>query len=250
MILIGSSAIKSHYTDFHREPKDIDYAIKGTEIKSDNTQSKRIEYLINPVLFDYVSPDETVLSPNLLYTLKMSHLFWDINWDKHMYDLQFLKKKGCQLNLPAFLDLYLYWNEYHGKNTRSDLKMSAEDFFDNALKCDYAHDDIHTLLQATPTYTKVLIGEVEVGEDKFNDLSFDEKCDLVREEVMVMAWERYPKNDYRVAYSKMLKKFIISHAPIWEAIFIIENYITLHKPNINYFNIINNGLHNIKSKAI
>jgi hypothetical protein len=45
-----------------------------------------------------------------------------------------------------------------------------------------------------------------------------------------------------VAYSRMLKKFVRSHAPLWEAIFILENYTRLHRPAFNYFKKINDGL--------
>lgn len=238
MILIGSGAIKHWFPDFPREPKDLDYIGRG---KNGNG----VEYHDNDV-FKYYG--HSIMLPDDLYTLKMSHLFWNINWDKHMFDVQFLRNRGCKLKLDLFHLLYNYWNQVHGKNKRSDLKMSAEDFFDNAVKCDYRHDDLHTLLNQTPTYMKVLIGEVEVGEEKFNNLSFEEKCDLVTEEIMVMAWERY-KGDHRLAYSRMLKKFIISHAPIWEAIFIIENYILLHKPKFNFFKKIENGLQTIKRTA-
>lgn len=234
MILTGSSALRFHFPDFPRTPKDMDYIVQSSKPRRGN-----IEFLVNTVFADYPF---TMIQPNDLLTLKMSHLFWNINWEKHMFDVQFLLKKGCKINLTLFNNLYIYWNEVHGKNKRSDLKMSAEDFFDNNLKSEYSHDWLHTLINPVPTYTKVLIGEVEVGEEKFNALSYDEKCALVYEEVMIMAWERFKYLDYREAYGLMLKKFIISHAPIWEAIFIIENFIELHKPKFNYYKLIENGI--------
>lgn len=232
MVIIGSTAIKHHFSDFNRAPKDLDYAVSSPIKKENGT-----EFLINPILCEV--QNEGYLIPDLLYTLKISHLFWDINWSKHMYDVQFLKSKGCKLNKDLFYKLYDYWGVLHGKNKRSDLKMSSEDFFDNAIKSKYEHDYLHTLIKNPPTFKKILIGEVEVSEEKFNNLSFEEKKELVVEEVMIMAYERYYNLDYRSAYSKMLKKFIISHAPMWEALFIIENYIELHKPNFNYINKIN-----------
>lgn len=240
MILIGSKAIKHHFPDFPREPKDTDYIVKEIpEHREPNT-----EYLRNSVI---ESHHLDILDPDTLYTLKMSHVVgWDINWDKHMFDIQFLKKKGCVLNIDLFNELYSYWNTVHKPNKRSDLEMTAEDFFDNALKCEYDHDYIHTLLNSYPTFNKVLKdgAEVDVSEDKFNSLTFNEKCDLVKEEVYVMAWERFSDIDYRHAYSHMLKKFIINHAPLWESIFIAENYVTLHRPNFNYFKTIENELNN------
>lgn len=244
MVLIGSSAIKHHYPDFGREPKDTDYAVRQ-EIKSG---IRDIEYLFNPVLASRYPESAGVATPNDLYTLKISHLFWDINWEKHMFDVQFLKTKGCVIDMPLFDELYLFWNKIHGKNKRSELNMNAASFFDNALNCPYDHDMLHTIINPAPTYTKVLKdgAEVDVCEDKFNAFSFDEKCDLVREEVYIMAWERMSKMDYRIAYGRMLRKFIRNHAPIWEALFIIEHFYDLYKPQFNYFKKIENGLQEIK----
>jgi len=239
MILIGSSAIKHWWPEFPREPKDIDYI---TEEK--RTNNKGVEYLKNPIFKEY---KHSVMLPNDLYTLKLSHLVgWDLFWEKNMWDACWLKEKGCRLDRELFFKLHSYWEEYHGKNKRSDLEMSAEDFFDNALSNKYYHDDLHTLLVSPPTYTKILIGEVEVSENKFNKLGFEDKFSLVREEVMVMAWERWGHLDYRRAYNKMLKKFILNHAPIWEAIFILENYKKLQKCPFNYIKTINDGLSKIK----
>lgn len=242
MKIIGSYAIKHHFPDFNRVPKDIDFAYKDNIINTEYYNIKK-EFLYNPILtytnnIEYASPDE-------ILTLKISHIFLDIFWDKHMYDIQFLLSKGCKIQKDLFYKLYNFWKTEHpNKMLRSNLAMSAKDFFNNAIKCPYNHDYLHTLLNETPIYTKILEDneEVLVSEKKFDGLTFDEKCDLVREEVMVMAYERYYELNYKIAYSKMLKKFIMNHAPLWEALFIIENYVLLHKPKVNYFKIINQKL--------
>lgn len=250
-IIIGSAALKYWYSDLNRTPKDLDYAVKDTSIFP---KEKGVEYLENPILFENVEEytENGYLKPQYLYTLKMSHLFWDINWSKHEYDATFLRNKGCKLNYPLFYKLYDYFNELHGKNKRSDLKMSAADFFDNALKCEYDHDWLHILLNPIPTYTKVLQDgkEVEVSEDKFNKLSFEDKCNLVYKEVEVMSWERWPNMDYRIAYSRMLKKFIINHAPLYEAIFILENYVRLCRSRRNHFKILNEKIKEYGNQGI
>lgn len=233
-ILIGSGAIAYHFKDFRRVPKDLDYIGSGQNV------ARQIEYLPNPVFENY---EHDVMLPDDLYTLKISHLFWDINWSKHMYDVQFLRSKGCKLKHDLFDKLYAYWNEYHGSVKRSNLNMKAEDFFDNAMTV-YDHDALHFLLNPNPTYKKVLKNdaEVDVDEQKFLNLSHQEKLDLVYEEVYVMAYERLHNRSYREAYHWMLKKFIMFHAPIWEALFIIEHYVELHKPKINYVELLNNKL--------
>ena len=156
MILIGSKAIKHHFPDFKRDAKDTDYIVKH---KPDQ-KFKRVEFLLNPVLDGFSG---SILSPNLLYTLKASHLFWDIQWSKHVYDVQFLKSKGCKIDKDIFYQLYQYWCIIHGVNKRSNLDMTAKDFFNNALK-KYDHDFLHTLIKPEPTYKKVLKDGAEVDE--------------------------------------------------------------------------------------
>lgn len=246
-MIIGSVAMKYHFEDFKRYPKDIDFVGKSSDYGSNRTiDGKRCEYLENPILEKYF-PDSEYLNPNALLTLKMSHIFWDINWDKHMYDIQFMLKKGIKYDLNLFYELYDYWNEYHGKNKRSDLKMTASEFFDNAVACPYDHDFLHTLLAPVPAYTKVLKDgeEVDVSEYKFNTLPDKDKKALVQEEVMVMAYERFKKLHYKVAYSRMLKKFLMNHAPMWEALYIIENYVDLDTAPFNYFKHIDDQVANM-----
>lgn len=234
MLLIGSRAIKYWFDDFHREPKDWDWITDDLSKPKPENIDGHHEYHLNPVLLP-LSYHNNVLSSNSLYTLKISHLFWDIRWAKHMFDVQFLRRKGCLFNRDLFDKLYAYWNTIHGTNHRSDLTLDADAFFNNALKT-YDHDYLHTLINPVPAYIKVLKdgSEVEPDEIKFQLLSHQEKLDLVREECYVMAYERLGIRDYREAYSWMIKKFIMNHAPMWEALWIIDNYIELHKPLINY----------------
>lgn len=257
MIIIGSVAIKYWFHDFNRIPKDLDVILYEGETIDEKyvSQYDKIEILENPILIKYCKSDlnqiNIHLNPNTLLTLKMSHLFWDINWEKHMFDVQFLLEKGCEINEQLFYKLYEFWNIYHSKNKRSDLKMSAEDFFNNSIKFPIEHDRLHEILvqheffnNKVPTYKSILKDdyEVEVCQNKFNNLNHDEKCNLVYEEVMIMAMERFSELNYRNAYSKMLKKFIISHAPIWEAIFIITNFKQLHNSPINFIKFFNNNI--------
>ena len=250
MILIGSSAIKNWYPDFKREPKDIDFIVNKQEIK--NVKGGNVEFLENPIFSSmWRYQGLRVLSPDHLCTLKASHLCWNINWDKHMFDLQFLLKKGCLIEEDLFWELYEYWNTVHSKNKRSDLKMSKEEFFTNAINYDTAqHDDLHKIINPVPIYTKVLKdgAEVELDENKFYSLSHEEKLDFVREECYIMAFERYKHLDYRIAYNMMLKKFIISHVPKFALVFTLKNYIELqNKPKFNFIKQIENGINQLKS---
>ncbi len=239
-MIIGSTAIRHWYPDFRREPKDIDIVYHPDLPRNKNFYKRKypnnkLEFLENSILYEHVKKGTLYLQPNQLYTLKMSHLFWDINWDKHMFDVQFLKNKGCKLDRNLFDKLYKYWESYHGKNKRSDLKMTSKEFFNNALTFPIEHDRIHDLLieheyfqgQREATYTKILQDgeEVDVSMEKFQNLTEKEKFNVVFEEVAVMGIERFPRTMYyKKIFDRMLKKFIISHCKIDEAIWIIENY--------------------------
>lgn len=254
-IYIGSSAIKYHYPDFPREPKDLDIILTSNikDIDFDLMLGK-LEKLENSILVKkYTNNFNGCISANDLCTLKASHLCWDINWEKHMFDLQFLLKKGNKIDFKLFNELYEYWNVVHSKNKRSDLKMSKEDFFDNAVNYNSnEHDEIHKILNPIPIYTKCLKDgeEVELDENKFYNLSYEDKLEFVREEVYNMAYERYKELGYKRAYNKMLKKFIISHTPIWSVIFILENYIELQNCKKNFIKIIEDGIKENKSIII
>ncbi len=241
-LIIGSEAIKYHFPDFHREPKDIDYAIPyDRKIKVGKINDRVVEYLYNPIIFKYVDFNQDGLqyaTPSQLLTIKMSHISWNVNFKKHMFDIQFLLDNGVKYNKVLYDELYNFWVEYkgrEGKHRRSDLTLSSEEFFDNAI--DTNHDNLHMLLTEVPAYTKILKEgcEVEPCEHKFNALTTEEKIKVIEEEVMVMAYERFRDKQYRVGYEMMLEKFVTGHAPIWQLFFIIENYKKLRVPSFNYY---------------
>lgn len=239
-MVIGSTAIKHYFTDFPREPKDLDIAVYS----KDGLKNKMgVEYLENPVILKY--QDEGFLKPDLMLSLKISHMFWKTNWEKHMFDIQFLLKKGCKYNLSLVQELRSLWENVLPKIKRSKLGQSKEDFFDNAVNENTnQHDYWHTLLTEIPAYTKILKEncEVELDFNKWENLSFEEKCDVVFEETAVMATERFKNTDYRLAYKRQLKQNIIKHFPEPIALFAIENYIQLEKPKFNFIEIINSKL--------
>lgn len=238
-MIIGSTAIEYWFPDFPREPKDLDFVVYNKKDISKELleiqSNKKVETLENSVLLNWVN--QPVCPKNELYTLKISHCFWDLengSWNKHIWDVQWLKEKGCKFIPELFYELFEYWENLHGKRKTSNLEMSAKEFFNNAVNFPIEHDYLHTLLiqheyfdnQNLPMYVKILKdgAEVEVDEEKFNKLTEKEKFNLVIEEVMVMALERYGDLYYKKAFGRMLKKFIISHAPIWEATWIVQNH--------------------------
>lgn len=252
-MVIGSIAIRYWFPDFPREPKDVDI-IKDMYIK-DYESDLKVEWLENKVLQNWFTKPIEFCTPNELYTLKISHCLWSLDngsWEKHVYDVQWLKEKGCKFIPELFYQLYTYWEKMHGKRKTSNLNMSAEKFFDNVVGFPVEHDYLHTLLiqhpyfkgQELPTYTKILKdgAEVDVSEEKFNLLTEQEKFNLVFEEVAVMGIERYGEMYYKKGYNRMLKKFILNHAPLWEAIWIVMNHKELSNCPFDFLTFLNNKI--------
>lgn len=240
MIIIGSTALKHHFEDYLRKPKDLDIVVRDG---SKYQKEEGVEYLSNPILLKYEKGK--YISPNMLLTLKLSHMFWDFNWDKHIYDVQFLLNKGCRYDIAILREFRAYWEQVLPKVKRSDLEQGKEEFFTNNVNEDVdQHDYLHTLINPIPMYTKLLKDgcEVELDENKWYNLSFEDKCEVVREETYVMAFERYKRTPYYQAYNRQLKVNIQKHFPEYIALFAIENYIKLEKPKCNYKQIIENGL--------
>lgn len=240
MVVIGSTAIRHYYPDFPRDPNDVDYVV---ESKRGYVNADGIEYHLNPVLLKYQS--EGYCLPSFLLNLKISHLFWDINWEKHLFDVQFLLKKGHTVDIEMINAFRAYWDTVHAPVRRSNLESNKEKFFTNAVNEDAnQHDFLHTLLNPIPMYTKLLKDgcEVELDESKWWQLSFEDKLEVIREETMVMAYERYPDFNYQKAFVRQLKQNIIKHFPKYIAVFGIINYICLERINFNYQTKIKNGL--------
>jgi hypothetical protein len=249
-LIIGSTAMRHHFPDFNREPKDVDYAVEDAKYF---TSSREVEYLENPVLFKYVKDNQEYIDPNMLLSLKMSHLFFDINWAKHMWDVRFLLNKGCIYDIALIEELYNFWKDFHPRHRRSNLEVSKDEFFTNAINYDNnEHDILHTYINPVPMYTKILADgkDVEISEDKFNLLTLEEQLDVVREEVYVMAYERYKNYHFMIANAKMLKKFIMQHAPMWMFPFVVKNYVSLNRANINFINLIEKQLQNGKTSTV
>lgn len=239
-IVIGSTAIRHHFEDFPREPKDVDVFAQDGEpfIEDRYFHSKMLGYwYTKPTRF--ATPDE-------LYTIKLSHSFWELpngSWNKHMADLMFLKEKGCQVIEPLYKLLYEIWEEKHGAK-RMDLNQDASDFFDDAVRRKYNHDSVHYSVAYTPgrpLYETVMADGESVKTDmkKVWAMPFGQCVRLFREEVYATALERIviPAN-YKVspgfAYHWALRRTITSLTKGRSARFIAENYDLFHRPDHDY----------------
>lgn len=269
-MIVGSVALKHWFPDFPRTPKDLD--VIDSNHLAPFKQHLRVEYLKNPILLSWMINTYGAIPEycfkNELYTLKVSHSFWSLpnnSWEKHVFDLTFLKEKGCTLIEPLFYELFEYWNTIHGKRLdsfektnkklmRTKESLDAKKFFTNNVKDTRDHDYLHTVLlkhpyfngQELPTYTKVLKddSDVDVCMEKFKNLSEEDKFKVTFEELCVMASEnRYPKEmHYKIKYVKMLKQFILGHCKVVQGLWIIQNYKKLVTTiPFNYEEFLNNN---------
>lgn len=185
---------------------------------------------------------------NSVGILRASHMFWDINWEKHKRQI----KSGI-LDSPErkklFIDLVSHWESTHGPRKHSDLSLADADFFNNNVRCPYDHDWLHTLINPDPTYNKVIKqdGKVTPYEELFDKLLYTEKYSLVVEEIYVMAWERYRNvdtlNRSGKAFERMFKQFYMRHAPLWEAYWIACNMDAfVGKVSINFMQVLDDAV--------
>lgn len=235
--LVGSRAIKHWFPDF-REPKDYDYITTGTE-----RSSKDIEY--HPVScsgHEWIIKQGPIASPETMLTLKMSHSFWDVHWDKTMSDIRFLQEKNIGPNWTLFDQLYSYWTFVHG-HKKAKLNVSNEEFFTELVERQHPHDDLHKMMAFydEPLYKRIKRDQSKaaVDYDLFLLLDHEDKIKLCQEELYVVALERYviPKQ-YRYgtykAYIFAAKQLITSMTKGWFPRFIVENWKYLYKPHHDY----------------
>lgn len=233
-ILTGSTILKKHFNQF-REPKDVDYFINE---KGATSGVKGIEYLYNPIIFNFPSLfKEGEMTLQGLFNVKFSHLRFNINWDKHIYDIQFMLENcpnDCVLDREYQRHQFEFWEKYLPKVRRSKLEQDKEEFFNNAVNDDiHQHDFLHTLIANPPAYTKLLKdgASVELDENKWHALCNKEKDDVVLEEVLVMASERYRDGTDVIssAFRRQLRENIIKHFPPYIAEYAILNHRRLSK---------------------
>lgn len=235
-LIIGSVAAKHWFPDA-RDPKDIDILtpakISGnlsTVCVVDTQWHDAAEYLIS------INKNSTFADPDVLYTLKVSHAQWNIKWDKTMYDITFLKNKGCVLIPELHQRLVPVWAVIHGKK---HVKMSKPmtEFFKDAVVRKYDHEQLHDLVAfcGRPMHERLRLDHDTAwcSKELFFQMSFDDQCLCVLEEMMATAIERgeltaESKMSQKLsAVAKAFFQLATSMTTGWFALFLIENQRTL-----------------------
>jgi hypothetical protein len=260
-VLVGSRAASVWYPDF-RECNDWDYfCTKEDVIDLPGTRLGKTESFYHPSLeewdWEFWTGGPTVASSNELYTIKVSHAFWSNRWAKHIQDVMFFQSKGCEV-IPELFDLlYGIWVEHYGaKRARLRPGTKPQEFFNARVDRKYDHDSLHASVAYydEPMFNRILRdGEaVAVDRSKFNALSFDDKCKLVREEVFATALERkiipsnYTDSPLR-AYRWALEQTVTSYSKGWFPYWIVTNMHAggLDRPDVEYVEVHRSNSHKL-----
>lgn len=246
MIIIGSAAIRYWIPSF-REPKDYDvFSTKKVEgydciiVPND---------VINFIPFEFPRDNYTgygYATLDAVYTIKCSHLGWDIKWSKHKSDVLYLKAIGCKLIPDLYEALVKHWRKVNGNKEHLSLYKKKTDFFNDYVPYVYDHDYIHDLVAYPnkPVYTLCLKDgeDVAVEKEKFFSLPLEQQLRMFREEISVIAAERWlipPKicGKYSIlqAYTLALHKTVVDLTKNWATDFLIEHLDYFVKPDLTYF---------------
>lgn len=241
LTLIGSAAAQHWYPEF-REPKDADWHSNEDPKSFYSPRVQGVDIFVDERLGEW--PWGYIAKPAELYTMKVSHAFWEIEntWDKHMNDVLFFQNKGVPFIRELYDILVPIWKDLHGRKI-TNLRQGAGTFFKDAVERIYDHDSIHASVAYydRPMYESILLPgeEVMVDNDKFWAMDWEEQIKLVREEVYATALERImiPNNyDYSpmAAYAWALRRTITSLFKGEWALYAVLNYSTLVRPDCNY----------------
>lgn len=165
-----------------------------------------------------------------VYTIKCSHLGWDIFWNKHKRDVLYLKRIGAKLIEPLYTALVEHWKKEHGNKDFLSLYKDKTEFFNDYVEYVYDHDYLHELAAYpnAPVYTKCLKEneDVAIDKEKFDKLSFNEQVKMFREEIVVIATERWmiPHSiRWDKAYFYSLRKTVTALTKNWATDFLVRN---------------------------
>ena len=246
--VVGSDALSQKKFNLKwRQPKDSDIWTSDIEIYEALNKLKNSDVKLIPQhIIDLLEVDGIYATPNTVYTIKCSHLGWNNPaWNKHKADILSLKHQGCVLDSPLYEALVDFWKEELGDKSFLSLKQDKEDFFTDNVTYVYDHDWLHEQVAHPnpPVYTNCLKEgeEVLIDKQRFNEMSFEQQVKMFREEITVIAIERYLVNplaknfSWVQAYNLSLKKTITQLTKNWATDFIVLNLEHFVKPDYAMF---------------
>lgn len=244
-MIVGSSAARWWGMGLGTEGSDLDVMVYDEAMLSDY-QSRVDSHIVPKEIYDLIYDPSGYVPPEVLLTLKMSHLPWDIKWDKTKRHIITLLNLGFIPIVDMYQQLKEYWGTVHGDKKFLSLSKTKDEFFSDNVSYKYDHDYLHELVAFPnrPMYTKCLTdGEsVLISEDKFRGMDYVDQVRMFREEVTVIAIERWLTNDvnrgrysWYESYLMALKKTITNLTKNWANDFVIMNIRELSTPKWELF---------------
>jgi len=236
MLIVGSKALKYNFPNFNREVNDTDIignmsdfeilknVLNPVEIRQKEDiigligitpndlypeiTTKNVEILLSDnsislkryVEYDNAENGIKYASPEVLYSLKKSHIHFPVKFQKHINDYCFLHDSlNGDDKLKEITKINYKETEIRlGKLKTPSLNKKVSEFFaqsDKFVKSYFIHDHLHIAMahyNGKPLYEKmqydITIAKCEkVLWEKF---TFEDKCKCVLEEAYVIALER------------------------------------------------------------
>lgn len=247
-VIIGSTAIKHQLEKnsldipprFTKRSLDLDILVKPENQKDVLSEFPYADIVCGDSILDDYHFNDIYASLNEIYTLKMSHIFWDHGgkpgqWFIHMNDIVALRKMDCEIIEPLYTSAKNEWIKRFGKPGAS-LNANKEEFFSTGVDRYVDHDSLHETIAFYdyPIFYDFLKEGEEVLTDKtkFFNMSFEKQLRAVQEEAMVLALERdiiplkEKPNKFYVhnSYIKNIKKLVTQYSSGWFPKFISENW--------------------------
>lgn len=247
--VVGSGALsQSRFGLNWREPKDKDIWTPSVEVVEEMKKMPNVDVKLIPEhIISLMDFDGIYATPDTVYTIKCSHLGWkNPMWNKHKIDILQLEHLGCKLNYPLYYAFVGFWKEELGGKDFLSLNKRKDDFFTDHVAYRYDHYWLHeqVAFPKRPVYEKCLKQgkEVLIDKQKFDTLSFEDQVRMFREEITVIAIERWlvnPKLKHPVswfkAYFLALEKTITSLTKNWATDFLVLNLKHFCSPDYTYF---------------
>ncbi len=286
MIIVGSKAIKYHFPEYERKVNDIDIIGNSNDVnflinllcpkeikygdgitslidikENDVFDTKSVEVLLsdNSVALKEYSSLTTeykteidglyYATPEILLSLKKSHIHFPLKFNKHIFDYNFLLKELKEDNLSKITKInFKETEERLGKLKTPSLNKKASNFFGQSegyVKYFYIHDDIHKVMSHydRPIYEDMQVDSSSAWcqKDMWEKFTFEKKAKCVLEEAYVIALERKiipmlngcgPVITSKSAFEWSIMRICTTLCSGWFRQFATDNYVEI----IKYFN--------------
>jgi hypothetical protein len=183
-----------------------------------------------------------------LLLIKKSHLWFPIHWRKSIEDYHSLKQLlSADFSKGELVAFRLRRKEIAARHKKKkiNLNVSNEEFFgksERAIGRTYDHDWLHsvTCFYDCPLYErcKYDLGKAKLEIDLFERLDYNDKLNLAREEIFVIALERKiipgKITNPREALLWATEHIVTSLSKGWFREFCIENYPSIVDTKYDY----------------